>query len=198
VTRVMIASRSRAVRTGLETLVRSHAGLELAGSFADVSAADDLRPDVLLADLEVEDLPGGGPPVVLLSPEPQAALTVEAYRLGVRARLPRDAMPAAILAAIESAAVGLAVLEPRELEGLLNSGSAAPVAVDEDASPLTPRELEVLALLAEGTANKNIAWKLGISEHTVKFHVASILAKLGVGTRTEAVTAGIRKGLVLI
>ena len=67
-----------------------------------------------------------------------------------------------------------------------------------DAGPLTPRELEVLRMMAEGAANKTIAWKLGISEHTVKFHVASILVKLGAGTRTEAVTIGIRKGLVLI
>ncbi|HEY1339437.1 MAG TPA: response regulator transcription factor, partial [Bryobacteraceae bacterium] len=64
--------------------------------------------------------------------------------------------------------------------------------------PLTPRELEVLRMMADGAANKIIAWKLGISEHTVKFHVASILTKLNAGTRTEAVTMGIRRGLVLV
>jgi len=63
---------------------------------------------------------------------------------------------------------------------------------------LTARELEVLRMLAEGAANKNIAWKLAISEHTVKFHVAQILGKLNAGTRTEAVTLGIRKGLILL
>jgi DNA-binding CsgD family transcriptional regulator len=63
---------------------------------------------------------------------------------------------------------------------------------------LTPRELEVLRLMAEGDANKNIAWKLSISEHTVKFHVASILGKLDAGTRAEAVAIGIRKGMILL
>ncbi|HSB14037.1 MAG TPA: LuxR C-terminal-related transcriptional regulator, partial [Bryobacteraceae bacterium] len=67
-----------------------------------------------------------------------------------------------------------------------------------DVSALTARELEVLRMMAEGAANKIIAWKLGISEHTVKFHVASILAKLGASSRTEAVTIGIRKGLILL
>jgi DNA-binding NarL/FixJ family response regulator len=63
---------------------------------------------------------------------------------------------------------------------------------------LTARELEVLRMMADGAANKAIAWKLGISEHTVKFHVASILQKLHAGSRTEAVTVGIRQGLVLL
>jgi DNA-binding CsgD family transcriptional regulator len=63
---------------------------------------------------------------------------------------------------------------------------------------LTPREIQVLAMLAEGHGNKTIAWKLGISEQTAKFHVASILSKLNSGTRTEAVTLGIRRGLILI
>jgi len=66
------------------------------------------------------------------------------------------------------------------------------------ATPLTPRELEVLRLLADGASNKMIAHKLGISEHTVKFHVTSILSKLNAGTRTEAVTLGIRQGLVYL
>ena len=64
--------------------------------------------------------------------------------------------------------------------------------------PLTPREVEVLRMLAEGDANKAIAWKLGISEHTVKFHVSSIMSKLGAASRTEAVATGIRQGLVML
>jgi DNA-binding NarL/FixJ family response regulator len=63
---------------------------------------------------------------------------------------------------------------------------------------LTARELEVLRMMAEGAPNKIIAWRLGISEHTVKFHVASILSRLGASSRTEAVTIGIRRGLVLL
>jgi DNA-binding NarL/FixJ family response regulator len=114
----------------------------------------------------------------------------------VRAILPADASASEILAAIEAAAAGLAVVDVRDLEGLL--AASVPQAAEEGATPLTARELEVLRMLAEGAANKTIAWKLGISEHTVKFHVAQILGKLGAGTRTEAVTVGIRKGLILL
>lgn len=67
-----------------------------------------------------------------------------------------------------------------------------------DPNPLTPREIEVLRMMADGASNKIIAHKLGISDHTVKFHVTSILAKLNVGTRTEAVMLGVRKGLVYL
>jgi DNA-binding CsgD family transcriptional regulator len=115
--------------------------------------------------------------------------------LGVRALLPHDASPAEIVAAIEAAAAGLAVIDPGELESLVAESPAQPAA---DPGPLTARELEVLRLLADGVANKNIAWQLQISEHTVKFHVAQILAKLNAGTRTEAVTQGIRRGLILL
>jgi DNA-binding NarL/FixJ family response regulator len=108
--------------------------------------------------------------------------------------------PAEILAAVEAAANGLAVLDPQDLDALLSSAAPAPAQAQAEvgASALTPRELEALRMMAEGAANKIIAWKLGISEHTVKFHVASILARLGASSRTEAVTIGIRKGFVLV
>jgi DNA-binding NarL/FixJ family response regulator len=112
--------------------------------------------------------------------------------------LRRDASPAEILAAVEAAANGLAVLDPQELGALLASSAPVPVQADGDTSAITARELEVLRMMADGAPNKVIAWKLGISEHTVKFHVASILARLGASSRTEAVTIGIRKGLVLL
>jgi DNA-binding NarL/FixJ family response regulator len=100
------------------------------------------------------------------------------------------------MAAVQAAAAGLAVLDPRDLEAL--RADAAHVHPPPETAALTARELEVLRMMAEGAANKNIAWKLGISEHTVKFHVASILGKLNAASRTEAVTTGIRKGLILI
>jgi DNA-binding NarL/FixJ family response regulator len=115
----------------------------------------------------------------------------------VRALLPRDAPAAAILAAVEAAANGLAVIDPQELEGLL--GSPVPLdTADTGGAPLTPRELEVLRMMADGAANKEIAWKLAISEHTVKFHVASVMGKLNASSRTEAVTRGLRRGLILM
>ena len=197
--RVLIAARSAMTRAGLETLVASAPGLQLAGSYPDAAAAEALHPDVLLAEGALEDLPplaARAPAIVLLSSEAQPAFTHEAFKLGVRAVLARDASPGAILAAVEAAAGGLAVIEPGELEPLLAASVPAPVSIA--AAALTARELDVLRLVAEGDANKEIAWKLGISEHTAKFHVASILGKLSAGSRTEAVTIGIRRSLVLI
>jgi len=199
VIRVLIAARAAMTRAGLETLVASAPGLQLAGSYPDAAAAEALHPDVLLAEGALEDLPplaARAPAIVLLSSEAQPAFTHEAFKLGVRAVLARDASPGAILAAVEAAAGGLAVIEPGELEPLLAASVPAPVSIA--AAALTARELDVLRLVAEGDANKEIAWKLGISEHTAKFHVASILGKLSAGSRTEAVTIGIRRGLVLI
>jgi len=90
----------------------------------------------------------------------------------------------------------MAAIGPAELEALLPA--AASVAASNENPTLTPRELEVLAMMAEGAANKAIAWKLNISEHTAKFHVASVLSKLNASTRAEAVAIGIRRGLVML
>ena len=110
--------------------------------------------------------------------------------------LPPDASAAEIVAAIHAAAAGMALVDPADLERWI--AAASPAVAADTGAPLTARELEVLRMLAEGAANKTIAWKLGISEHTVKFHVAQILAKLNAGTRTEAVTVGVRRGLILL
>ncbi|HLK50827.1 MAG TPA: response regulator transcription factor [Bryobacteraceae bacterium] len=197
--RVVIAAPTAVMRAGLEALIASAPEIEMAGSFPDLSSVEALRPDVILAALPFDELgpphDGPAPAIVLLSDEGQPSWTQEALRAGVRAVLPRDAAPAEVLAAVDAAANGMAVLDPHDLETLLAASSPAAAA---EAPALTPRELEVLRLMAEGAANKNIAWKLGISEHTVKFHVASILGKLHAGTRTEAVALGMRKGLILI
>ena len=198
--RLLIAAPSAVVRAGLEALAASSPGIELAGSFPDLASVDDVRPDVVLAAVAVEDLSpptdGYRPAIVLLAGERPARWTVEALRLGVRAMLPPDASAAAILAAVEAAASGMAAIDPEALEGHL--ASASPATAFDQTDPLTPRELEVLRMMADGAANKAIAWKLGISEHTVKFHVASILAKLNAASRTEAVTRGIRRGMILL
>jgi DNA-binding NarL/FixJ family response regulator len=193
--RIVIAAASAVVRAGLESLLHSAPGLEIAGSFADTAGIDALRPDVLL--LAGQAPSQAGPPAVVLTNDDQPTWTPEALRCGVRALLPRDSSPAAILAALDAAASGMAVIDPHELESLF--AAAAPVhAVEGPLAALTPRELEVLRMMADGAANKEIAWKLGISEHTVKFHVASILGKLDAGSRTEAVARGLRSGLILI
>lgn len=198
--RLLIAAPSAVMRAGLEALAVSSLDVELVGSFADLSAVETLRPDVVLSAVPLDDIPpafdGRGPAYVLLTDESQPGWTRDAVRQGVRAVLSRDASAAEIAASVEAAATGLAVLDPRELESLL--GTAVPVHTAAETSPLTARELEVLRMMAEGAANKTIAWKLSISEHTVKFHVASILSKLNASTRTEAVATGVRRGLILL
>ncbi len=200
-TRLLIAATSPVMRAGLEALAATIPGVEVVGSFPDLSAVEALRPDVVLAAASQDEIAppheGSPPGYVLLGGGPAPGWTREALRAGVRAILPADVSPAGILAAIEAAAGGLAIIDPLELDRLLgNTSTAQPLAAETSA--LTDREREVLSLMAEGAANKTIAWKLDISEHTVKFHVASILAKLNAQSRTEAVTIGIRKGLVLL
>jgi NarL family two-component system response regulator YdfI len=200
VIRLMIAASSAVTRAGLETLAASSPNLELAGSFPDLSALDALHPDVVLSALSIENLmppaDGHAPAYVLLTNDSQPVWTLEALRLGVRAMLARDVSAAEILAAVDAAASGMAVIDPRDLESMLTS--AVPAHAAAETTALTARELEVLRMMADGAANKTIAWKMEISEHTVKFHVASILAKLHAASRTEAVTMGIRQGLILL
>jgi two-component system, NarL family, response regulator YdfI len=199
VIRLLIAAPSAVVRAGLEALAASNPAIELAGSFPDLSSVEALRPDVILAAMPLEELapPADGlaPPIVLLPGDSPPAWTRDLLQLGVRALLSNNASAAEVLAAVEAAASGLAVLDPSMLDSLLPA-AASPVSAD--APVLTPRELEVLRMMAEGAANKTIAWKLNISEHTAKFHVASILGKLNAASRAEAVAIGIRKGLILI
>lgn len=201
-TRVLIAAPSPVVRAGLETLVGNHPEFEVAGAFADLAGAEALRADVvLLAAAGFDALIGSGleaPVVLLASGEPAPPLTHEAFHAGVRAVLGPDASAQEIVVSMEAVGAGLAVMDPRELEPLLAASAAPPTATanHDEGRALTAREREVLRMMADGDANKEIAWKLSISDHTVKFHVASILAKLGAATRTEAVTIGLRKGLV--
>ena len=191
--RLLIAAPAAVTRAGLEALAASNPHVQLLGAFDGLAEVDALHPDVVLAALPLSDLSppadGGAPVYVLLA---DAAWTPEAVRLGVRAMLPRDASAAEIMAAVEAAAAGLAVVRPDELAPIL------PVSAPAEPSNLTPRELEVLRMMAEGAANKAIAFALDISEHTVKFHVASILSKLNAGTRTEAAAIGLRRGLVML
>jgi DNA-binding NarL/FixJ family response regulator len=135
--------------------------------------------------------------VLLTNPLTRAELR-RAYQSGVRAVMPRDAGAAEIAAAIESVANGLAVVTTEDMEALF---PASHISLEEELAvgePLTPRETEVLAMLAEGAGNKQIATRMRISEHTVKFHVSSILAKLGAVSRTEAVARGFKEGFIII
>ena len=89
------------------------------------------------------------------------------------------------------------LLHPQNLSGLLPGPLPLP-ASSARVQSLTPRELEVLRMIADGMSNKAIAWRLSISEHTVKYHLSSVFGKLGVSSRTEAVMVGIQRGIILI
>ncbi|MBF6590869.1 MAG: response regulator transcription factor [Ktedonobacterales bacterium] len=116
--------------------------------------------------------------------------------------LRRDATEEEIIAALTAVASGLVALDQRLAGELLLAPERTPAPAAERSSetgdPLTPRELEVLQLLAQGVPNKIIALRLGISEHTAKFHVSAILMKLGAASRTEAVTTAARRGLLIL
>jgi two-component system, NarL family, nitrate/nitrite response regulator NarL len=181
--RVHIETASAVTRAGLEAILGGHQDIEI------VNVAPEA--DVLLREHMPELSDGAGEiPVVVLADETPS---MEALRSGARAVLAPDAPPQQIIAAIYAAAAGLAVVPVEDTAPLLPH---APV--EEVTEPLTPREMDVLEMLAEGMSNKAIAHGLSISEHTAKFHVNSILAKLRAGTRTEAVMRGIRLGLVKI
>jgi two-component system, NarL family, response regulator YdfI len=123
----------------------------------------------------------------------------EALRAGVRGVLARAATAAEITAATLAAARGLVVLQPAAAQALVPPERVpAAIGLAVGAEALTPRELEVLRLVSEGLGNKIISRRLGISEHTVKFHMGAIMAKLGAASRTEAVTQAARRGLIML
>lgn len=203
--RVLVAADSAVVRAGLESVIAQAPSLSLAGT-ADLETLAarirELEPDVVLleqghgTDDPLEPLLAASPVFVLLAHSEDTAGTLTSLRSGARAILPHDAASHEIVAAIEAAAQGLVVLHPDILDVLQNAEPSRRPA-DLDAT-LTPREIEVLRMLAEGLANKNIAFKLGISEHTVKFHITSIFTKLKASSRAEAVAIGMRQGIILL
>ena len=129
-------------------------------------------------------------PTLLLADDPGTSLLRSAARMKIYSVLPYTATPRQLLAALSATAAGLAVTVPRVPPSRPES-----IAGDEH---LTAREVEVLRLMARGQRNKQLAATMHISEHTAKFHVSSVMAKLGARTRTEAVTIGVMHGLVAI
>ncbi len=202
--RVLLAAASGVRRAGLETLVRNTAALTLVGSLQStrslVQHVRDLDPDVILLDAEpVQSLdPVIGTPIVVLIDEPDATWTAQALRSGVKAILPRDADMEDVVTAMRAAHAGLVLLDHEIMQELVAKIRMPSDQETEVADGLTAREIEVLRMLAEGLGNREMAVKLGISDHTVKFHISSILDKLNASSRTEAVTLGIRMGLILL
>ncbi len=210
--RVFVRASSPIAKAGLESLLRAHSGFEVAEASRvtseGVRSAWESSPGVLVAEAdtlsdrvarEAIDWAGVGGVAVLLVRNPASEAISEALRAGVKAVISSSLPEPEIVKAVEAAAAGLVVLDAPGVETLLRIPSSVSQGRAEGLrESLTPREIEVLQLLAAGLGNKEIASRLGISDHTAKFHVASVMGKLGAASRTEAVTSGIRLGLVMV
>jgi NarL family two-component system response regulator YdfI len=208
VIRILIADDHEVVREGLRAILQTDPEVELVGEAADgseaVRLAAELKPDIVLMDLS---MPGVGGieaieqikelelplEIVILTTYAEDELIVRGLRAGARGYLLKDAGRNALFDSIRAAHRGELLLPPSVAERVMShleqpKSTKPPV--------LTDRELEVLALMAEGAANKQIAGRLEIAERTVKAHVTSILMKLEVASRTEAVAVALRKGLL--
>lgn len=212
--RVMIVAPYASLRAGLEALLSEAADCVVVGAASGSEELEDLLADtpadVLLSDMGEENTEQARLEALAAQKEMGLALLgdlpADIARLSrgeivAWAYLRRDADSAEIIGAIRAVALGLVVVD-RALIALFAARPSTSVEVPPPAllpgETLTAREREVLQLMAQGLANKQIGGKLSISLHTVKFHVASILAKMGAMSRTEAVTVGARRGLVTL
>jgi two-component system nitrate/nitrite response regulator NarL len=189
VLRVAVAAAYPAIRAGLTALLREagHEVIErVPGGEGDLESLEE-RIDVLVLDASAEVEFDRELATVTLA-EPGAALVIPENAPG--ALLRRDASATELDLAVRAVAAGLRVIDPAF------ATRDTPSAEAPSGAPLTPREIEVLQLLASGMTNRGAALALGISEHTVKFHVGSVLAKLGTRSRTEAVSVAARLGLL--
>lgn len=191
--RVLLIARDEEARDSIAAMLSSYDDLIVEApsrtGFRDVLAV----PDVVLCDAgspHPEGFAGFDAPVLALIDDRQQAGA--ALAAGARGVLLRDASPRRIHAALQALSEGMTVVGEGMPAGVVARGEA------DLFEPLTHRELEVVQLLADGLTNKEVARRLGISDHTVKFHVNGILGKLGVETRTEAVVHAARLGLVAL
>jgi DNA-binding NarL/FixJ family response regulator len=208
VTTLHIDAATATARAGLAEFLDARTELRVVVGVPGSALAqqiDDVGPDIVLVDLgagraarKLRDMAlSHVPPVLVLLADHWGSLDAASLRAGLRAVLPRRASAEEIAAAIEAVAHGLVVLHPDAVSGLRRAPVRAPggAAVHE---PLTGREIQVLGAMADGLGNKAIAARLGISAHTVKFHIASIFSKLSAASRAEAVAIGLRQGLIMI
>lgn len=207
--RILIADDHPIVREGLAAILATQPDFDVVGQAGDgrraLELANQLQPDVLLLDLEMPLLDGvatlvelakfaAPPPVIVFTVFDTDERIVAAVEAGAQGYLLKGVPREEIFSAIRIVNNGGSLLQPVVASRLLRhmSGRAAAPAID----PLTPREIEVLQALAIGRTNREIADALGISERTVKFHVSSILDKLGAANRTEAVSIATRRNLL--
>ena len=211
-TAVLVISPIPTLRAGLRALLMADSDFQVSALSSLESWTEDLAaPGVVVATADALDeddldrLAGWG--VLLVGDEPEAARAISAGRAW--GLLNPDASPDALQAAVRALSEGLVVVSPGLTDALLalpRAGSALsfsaaarePLNGEEPPEDLTPREAEVLGMAAQGLTNKQIAFGLGISEHTVKFHMSAVFEKLNVSNRAEAVRKGARWGWVAI
>ena len=199
---VLVVSLDRLSRAGLASVLDQQPGLTVVGQVSgdeeSFLPADIYDPDGIVWDVSWETA-SASHNLGLLSENSPAVLALaatvdqagQARKAGAQTVLDRNSSPEALAAALAALSHGLQVTDPA-LSGDLGLSPSGPGSV----SPLTPRENDVLRLLAEGLPNKGVASRLEVSEHTVKFHVNSIMGKLNAQNRTEAVTLATRLGLL--
>ncbi|MBO0806067.1 MAG: response regulator transcription factor [Nocardiopsaceae bacterium] len=198
--RVLIVDDHPVVRQGLRSLLDVADGISVAGDAADghqaLALASSLCPDLVLLDLKLPGTDGtvvltqlvaAGHRVLVLTSATDPARTRQAVRAGAAGVLYKDIDPDALVRAILAAGDGNLLLAPEAAAAVADGGSRT-------RDSLTAREREVLALIAEGKSNREIARCLRVSEKTVKAHVSSVLAKLGVQDRTQAAVYAVRHG----
>lgn len=210
VIRVLIADDHAIVREGLARVLDQEEGLEVVGQAGDgadaVAQAKELGPDIVLMDLQMpgmdgveaiqklkEEAPDIG--VIILTAFDTDEYIFRGIEAGARAYLLKDSTPQEVVRAIETVHRGESVIEPKVASSLLNRFSQLSKSPPAEEA-LSPREVEVLRLMARGAANKEIAAQLVIGEATVKTHIIHIFNKLGVKDRTEAAMEGARKGII--
>ena len=195
--RVGIVARAAALRLGLRELLQGLPEIEVV---AEAAHAQDLSPvDVLILTMPalLADLPPEPPPVLLLTDDIERAAGL--LNLPVWGLLPLEASVEELFAALHSLVEGLVVGAPVLVGRLVGQPIQHEYeGAEEIIDPLTARERQMLQLAAEGLSNKEIAARLQLSEHTVKFHLSSLYSKLGVSSRTEAVRTGTRQGWVIL
>ncbi|HUG15443.1 MAG TPA: response regulator transcription factor [Thermomicrobiales bacterium] len=199
---VAIVAPYPSVRAGLRAMVEQISGVAVIAEAADDDLDPSRDPDTIIVDIEpeqttivqrlAEQFPNTAVLLLLDSPAMYQRLAITG---GAVAALLKSAGGAEIAAALAGLAQGLIVLDPA-----IAWQAPAPIShsLAEGEEALTPREREVLELLAQGLPNKTIAMELGISEHTAKFHVGTIMSKLGAASRTEAVALAARSGLLVL
>ncbi len=193
---VLVVGEDPLARGGLAALVRGADGLDVAASVspgdAALQAVRELLPDLAVWDPVDEPFTprqADDPPSIVLVADAKAAR--DALARGAQGVLSRDVDPARLAAALHAIDQGFTVIDEAWAEQLRPQAL-----LDEPVDKLTPREHDVLELLAEGLSNRELASVLGFSEHTAKFHVQALLNKLGAATRTEAVVRALRLGIL--